>query len=65
MAVKAGETTVAVAFPVEEADAEYAVFIEQSWLSSRAVLKKESKGFTVQFERPAPDGAKLDWMIVR
>jgi hypothetical protein len=63
--VKAGETTVAVAFPVEEADPDYAVFIEQSWLSNRAVVKKESKGFTVQFEKPAPDEAKLDWMIVR
>ncbi|MBI2191480.1 MAG: hypothetical protein HYU36_05800 [Planctomycetes bacterium] len=65
VAVKAGETTIAVAFPVEEADAEYAVFIEQNWLSNRAVVKKESKGFTVQFERPAPEGARLDWMIVR
>jgi len=65
VAVGPGETTVAVAFPVEETDGDYAVFIEQSWLSNRAIVKKEAKGFTVQFENPAPDGAKLDWMIVR
>jgi hypothetical protein len=63
--VKAGAATVAVTFPVEESDAEYAVFVEQSWISNRAVVKKESKGFTVQFEKPAPEGARLDWMIVR
>jgi hypothetical protein len=65
VAVKAGDAMVAVAFPVEEADAEYAVFIEQNWLSNRAVVKKEPRGFTVQFEKPAPEDARLDWMIVR
>ena len=65
IAVKAGETKVEVAFAVEEADAEYAVFVEQNWISNRAIVKKEPKGFTVQFEKASPDGAKLDWMIVR
>jgi len=51
---------VAVAFPVEETNEDYAVFIEQTWLSNRAIVKKESKGFTVQFEKATPANAKLD-----
>lgn len=65
VAVKAGETSVAVSFPVEEADASYAVFIEKNWLGDRAITKKDAKGFTIQFEKAAPADAKLDWMIVR
>ena len=58
-------TSASVTFPVAEADDQYGVFIEQSWLGQRAIVKKEATGFTVQFEKPAPDGAKLDWMLVR
>ena len=65
VAVKAGETAVAIAFATPEADASYAVFVEQSWIGNRAVVKKTAGGFTVLFEKPAPDGAVLDWMIVR
>ena len=63
--VKAGETAVTIEFPVEETDASYAVFVEQNWLGIRAITVKTAKGFTIQFEKPAPVGAKLDWMIVR
>ena len=63
--VKAGATTVPITFVTEEADASYAVFVEQNWLGVRAITKKETKGFTIQFEKPAPADAKLDWMIVR
>ena len=63
--MKSGQTSASIAFAVEEADEDYAVFVEQNWISNRAIVKKEAKGFTVQFEKPAPDGAKLDWMIVR
>ena len=65
VAVKAGGSSVAIAFPVEEADGDYAVFVEQSWLGNRAITQKDAKGFTIQFEKPAPADAKLDWMIVR
>jgi hypothetical protein len=41
-----------IAFATEEADANYAVFVEQNWIGNRAVVKKEAKGFTVQFEKP-------------
>jgi hypothetical protein len=65
VAVKAGETVLAVAFPVPETDGDYAVFVEQNWIGNRAIAKKTADGFTVQFEKPAPEGATLDWMIVR
>ena len=63
--VKAGETALTVTFATPEADADYAVFVEQNWVANRSVMKKEAKGFTVQFEKAAPADAKLDWMIVR
>lgn len=63
--VKAGETTATVKFPSAEADADYAVFAEQTWLSNRAIIQQTAEGFTVQFEKPAPEGAKVHWMIVR
>ena len=65
VSVKAGETIVTVTFARAETDASYAVFVEQNWLGNRAITKKDASGFTVQFEKPAPAGAKLDWMIVR
>lgn len=65
LAVDAGVTTVQVRFPVAEADADYAVFIEQSWLANLAVSAKTPEGFTVTFADAAPSGATLDWMIVR
>lgn len=58
-------TTMRVTFPVPEADADYAVFVEQSWLGNRAVSEKTAEGFTVTFDKPAPDKATLDWMLVR
>lgn len=63
--VKAGDTSVSVAFAVEETDDDYAVFIEPNWVGNHAVSKKGAKGFEIEFEKPAPRGAKLDWMIVR
>jgi hypothetical protein len=65
IAVKAGETVAKVEFPTAEIDADYAVFIEQSWLTNRAVTEQKETGFTVQFEKPAPEGAKLHWLVVR
>lgn len=58
-------TTIKVKFPRAEADADYAVFLELSWLTERAVSDKTAEGFTVTFAKPAPAGAKLDWMLVR
>ncbi len=63
--VKAGQTTLDIAFPTAEVNGDYAVFIEQNWISMRAVTKKTATGFTVNFGQPAPEGAAADWMIVR
>jgi hypothetical protein len=48
-----------------EADADYAVFVEQSWLCHRAISEKNAEGFTVTFDQPASGKASLDWMLVR
>ena len=37
-----------------EADGNYAVFVEQTWLTARAVTDKGPEGFTVSFASPAP-----------
>ena len=65
VAVPAGATSATVKFPTPEMDDQYGVFIEQTWLGNRAIVKKAALGFTVEFEKPAPAAAKLDWLIVR
>lgn len=57
--------TYRVKFPKPETDGEYAVFVEQNWLTNRAIVEKTAEGFTVTFSTPASENAKLDWMIVR
>jgi hypothetical protein len=63
--VPAGKTTLEIRFPHSEADNNYAVFIEQSWLTNRAISNKTATGFTVTFAEDAPEHATLDWMLVR
>ncbi len=65
VAVAAKAMTLKVRFATPEADADYAVFIEQSWIGSRAVSSKTAEGFTLTFDKPAPDQATIDWMLVR
>lgn len=63
--VPKGRTEFQVQFPQPEADGEYAVFVEQTWLTNRAIAAKTADGFTIKFADPAPAGATLDWMLVR
>jgi len=63
--VKEKETTMRIKFPQAESDGDYAVFVEQTWLSNRAISEKTPEGFTITFSTPAPTDAKVDWMIVR
>lgn len=65
VAVAVDAKSVRITFPQPEADGDYAVFLEQSWLSERAVSQKGPDGFTVTFAVAAPADAKLDWMLVR
>lgn len=48
-----------------EANVDYAIFIEQSWLSNRAVTKKTADSFTITFADTASENANIDWMLVR
>ena len=63
--VPEGQASVTITFRVAEQDAQYAVFVDQNWLCSRAVTSQTAEGFTVQFDGPAPKDARLHWMIVR
>lgn len=63
--VEEGATEIRIRFPRVEADGDYAVFVDQSWLAARSVTGKAAEGFLVRFSAPAPKGATLDWMIVR
>ncbi|MEI6233942.1 MAG: hypothetical protein WCT04_12870 [Planctomycetota bacterium] len=58
-------STATIIFSTPEADADYAVFIEKSWLSNHAISEKTAEGFKITFEKNAPDKATLDWMLVR
>ncbi len=63
--VAPASNSIRIRFPQPESDGDYAVFVEQSWLTNRAVRDKGPEGFTVAFSDPAPEQATLDWMIVR
>lgn len=65
IAVTRNAKTFDVRFPKPEADGDYAVFIEQSWLGQRAISNKTANGFTITFSDGAPENATIDWMIVR
>lgn len=65
VAIDANSTVLKVRFPQREADGNYAVFVEQSWLTNRAISDKTPEGFSVTFATPAPDKATVDWMLVR
>jgi hypothetical protein len=65
VAVAADAKKVRITFPTPEADGNYAVFLEQSWLTNRAISEKGPEGFTVTFEKAAPAKATVDWMLVR
>ena len=61
-----GETQLQVTFPAPEADSNYAVLIECSWITNKAVKDKFTTGFTVIFDQPAQEGSEtVDWLLVR
>jgi hypothetical protein len=62
--VPVGKTPINIRFFHPEADGSFAIFIEQTWLTSRAINNKTAEGFTITFVEAAPKDAKLDWMLV-
>ncbi len=65
VAVTPGSQTIEIKFPIAEVDDNYAIFVEQSWLTNRAISKKTPAGFTISFADAAPNDATIDWMLVR
>lgn len=63
--VPPGATEIAVKFQHQEADAQFAVFVETSWITARGIVSQSPEGFTVQFEKPAPAKSTLHWIVVR
>lgn len=63
--VQKGFTQLHVEFPQAEPDAEYALVLEHTWFSNRAITEQTEKGFTVSFEKPAPENARVHWVLVR
>jgi hypothetical protein len=63
--VTTGQTTITVKFPKPEANADYAVFIETTWLTGRAITQQTPEGFTVEFDKAPAKDAKLHWLLVR
>ena len=63
--VPTGAQTFAVTLAGAEATKEYAVVVRPAWFTSHAVTNQSPHGFTVQFAKPAPVGATLDWLLIR
>jgi hypothetical protein len=65
LAVPKGATSLDVQFPLADADGAFAVNVRTSWITNTAVQSQSARGFNVQFDRPAPQGAFIDWLVVR
>jgi len=63
--VQAGATEMQVRFATPEADAAYAVAVTPTWLTTVCSPTRTEAGFTVQFGTPAPDDARVQWIMVR
>ena len=60
-----GARQITVAFETPEIDEAFSVVVSLSWPSASAVTKQSATGFTIDFGRPAPAGATLDWTLIR
>lgn len=65
VAVPTGATEIDVTLPMPEPDRAYAVTVTPSWPVGVGVSARGTAGFTVRFGGPAPEGATLDWVLVR
>jgi hypothetical protein len=63
--VPAGATDVKIAFAQPEVDKTYTVVLRGNWIANLAVSKQDTTGFTVLFDRPAPENATLHWMLTQ
>jgi hypothetical protein len=49
IAVPGGKTSLDIRFPQEEDDGNYAIFVEQNWLTNRAISNKTATGFATDY----------------
>lgn len=63
--VPVGGRKLVVRFPNPETDPVYAVSVTPSWVTGYGVTSKTPSGFVIEFEKPGPANAKVDWLIVR
>jgi hypothetical protein len=63
--VPAGQSTYEVTFQTPEPDDKYAVKVQPNWLTANAITQQTTNGFTVAFDKGAPQNASLNWLIVR
>ena len=54
-----------IPFPIPEIDEFYSVQVETSWLTQKAIAKKNIAGFHIEFEVPPPKNGTIDWLLVR
>lgn len=63
--IEVGATEAEIRFGVAEKDAKYAVAITPSWMTNVCSPTKTAEGFTVRFGTPAPEGATIQWIMLR
>jgi len=64
-AVKKDEDRATVMLPVKEDNDQYHLFIQCSWLTESAVVKRSDSEFEVSFSVKAPEDTGFDWLLVR
>ena len=63
--VVAGARSADVRFTQPEPDGTYSIVVQPGWFTEWAVGGATVTGFRVEFDTPAPDGAVMNWMLVR
>jgi hypothetical protein len=63
--VPGGAKRFTVRFDQPEADPAYSIVVQGNWFTLDRVTEKRTDGFDVEFSEPAPQGAAIDWQLVR
>jgi hypothetical protein len=63
--VEPGKKSLRVTFAKAESSADYTVIARPSWITNHAIKELSAEGFTVIFDRPAPTGATINWLLTR
>lgn len=63
--VEQGKKSFRVTFAKAESSADYTVIARPNWVTNHAIKELSPEGFTVIFDRPAPQGASINWLLTR